>query len=208
MAAASSSPQAPPGGTSASAHGLPAPRPRPALMLPPASVLGGQGGAPEPTEEGDSEGGERGQWFGIHRPPEQTGQEKEVSGGARERQQAVSHQETSAAPPALPTCLLMSALHRGWGTGQPWSLCWPQRSETGPKNLPSSAGRKPGPSTTSPSAPVPGKPSPHIARPFQQPAASTPALITRCPGYCNAFFGGNVYSVSLPNLWLSCLLTC
>ena len=37
---------------SACAHGLPAPRPRPALMLPPASVLGGQGRAPTSLQKG------------------------------------------------------------------------------------------------------------------------------------------------------------
>lgn len=96
---------------SASAHGLPAPRPRPALMLPPASVLGGQGGAPTSLQKGTvREAGANG--LGVHRPPPRADWTGEGGLWRRERQQAVSPpRDPRPPPPALPTCLLMSALH-------------------------------------------------------------------------------------------------
>ena len=161
---------------SACAHGLPAPRPRPALMLPPASVLGGQGGAPTSLQKGTvREAGASG--LGAHRPPEQTGQEKEDSGDERGNRRSAHKGSPRPPPPALPTCLPTSALHPK--SGEP-ERPGPSAGHGGPrpqvqKESPFLCRQEARPvHHIPPSVPVPGSP-PHVARPFQQPAASTPS---------------------------------
>lgn len=176
---------------SACAHGLPAPRPRPALMLPPASVLGGQGRAPTSLQKGTV----REEWasgLGAHRPPEQTRQEKEDSGDERGNRRS-AHQ---GIPSAAPICSFHLPPHvrpasKVWGTRTPRSLCWPRRSETtSPEriSLPLQAGspaRPPHPSFRS----CPWKPSPRRqafpAACCLHPQPSSPAILA----ICNAFFG-------------------
>ena len=107
--------------------------------------------------------------LGVHGPPEQSGLEEEERCNRQSAHQGI--------PSASPTCSFHLPPHvrpgpEGWGTGMPRSLCWPQRSETASPeriSLPLRAGspaRPPHPSILS---------CPHIARPFQQPAASTPS---------------------------------
>lgn len=194
---------------SASAHGLPAPRPRPALMLPPASVLGGQGGAPTSLQKGTvREAGANG--LGVHRPPQSRLDRRRRSLETRE----TTGSQPTKRPSAAPTCSSHLSPHvrpapEGWGTGTPWSLCWPQRSETtSPKriSLPLQAGspaRPPHPRPLLSLEALPTSPGPSSSL-LPPPQPSSPAVLA----ICNAFFGGNVYSVSLPNLWLSCLFTC
>ena len=212
MAAASSSPQAPPGGFGPLrlCTWAPSPEAQACPDAPTCFCVRGPGRSPHEPTEGDSEGG-RGQWFGSPPTPraDWTGE-----GGLwrRERQQAVSPQ---GIPSAAPTCSshlppYVRPAPKVWGTGTPRSLCWPRRSETtSPEriSLPLQAGspaRPPHPSFRS----CPWKPSPRRqalpAACCLHPQPSSPAILA----ICNAFFGGSVYSASLPNFWHSCLFTC
>lgn len=212
MAAASSSPQAPPGGFGPlhQCTWAPSPEAQACPDAPTCLCVRGPGWSPNEPTEGDSEGG-RGQWFGSPQtPPEQTGQEKEVSGDERGNRQS-AHQETpQPPPPALPTCLLMSALHPEAGELE---RLGPSAGHRGPrpqvqKESPFLCRQEARPVHHIPVCSCPWKPSPHRqalpAACCLHPQPSSPTVLA----ICNAFFGGNVYSVSLPNFWLSCLFTC
>ena len=145
-------------------------------MLPPASVLGGQGGAPTSLQKGTvREAGANG--LGVHRPPQSRLDRRRRSLETREATGSQPTKRPLSRPhllfPPASSCPPCTRRLGNWNALVPL-LATEVRDHKSRKNLPSSAGRKPGPSTTSPSAPVPGSP-PHIARPFQQPAASTPS---------------------------------
>lgn len=206
MAAASSSPQAPPGGFRP--HRLctwaPSPEAQACPDAPACLCVRGPGRSPHGSlQKGTTrEAGANG--LGVHRPPEQSGPEEEDSGDERCNRQS-AHQ---GIPSASPTCSFHLPPHvrpgpEGWGTGTPRSLCWPQGSETASPeriSLPLRAGspaRPPHPSVLS----CPWKPSPH-----RQALPAACCLHPQPPApAAEHFFGGNVSSVSLPNFWLSCL---
>lgn len=113
MAAASSSPQAPPGGFGPlrQCTWAPSPEAQACPDAPTCLCVRGPGWSPHEPTEGDSEGG-RGQWFGSPQTPPRADWTGEGGLWRRERQQAVSPpRDPRPPPPALPTCLLMSALH-------------------------------------------------------------------------------------------------